>query len=271
MATLCPCCADPYHRLEAKADRRKEPTTTTVVDIPSIRRTVDEKMTSVGPPDSPAPAAGGPHPTTGLPGLIVPVNDHPPIPGRSVPGPRGAGGELREPADTLAPTTGALMSGLPRLFARAAFSNLPVIDCHYLPDGYGKTSRFQRLLYGSVEAFCRVILFFDIILCTLFRLSDWLYCGLNVFAVLLCYRLNLTCDYSFQTVLLNLLIFPLAFTVTAAYSRRESALTHWGTFKGSAHDMYLQYRCWQFLPDLPVDFLDCSRACILQLFTAARG
>ena len=41
------------------------------------------------------------------------------------------------------------------------------------------------------------------------------------------------------TLLLNILLFPLAFAVNAAYARRESALAHFAYFKSSVLNMYV--------------------------------
>ena len=73
------------------------------------------------------------------------------------------------------------------------------------------------------------------------------------------------------TLLLNTLLFPLSFAVNAAYQRRESALQFFGAFKACTLNLYLLHRCWQFEPDLPLDFLDCSRSCIRAAFNAVRA
>ena len=49
------------------------------------------------------------------------------------------------------------------------------------------------------------------------------------------------------------------------------ALQHFGNFKSHTLNIYLLHRCWQFEPDLPLDFLACSRVCIQRAFGAARA
>ena len=52
--------------------------------------------------------------------------------------------------------------------------------------------------------------------------------------------------------------------------RPQAALQHFGMFKSCTLDVYLLHRCWQFEPNLPLDFLDSSRSCIRTAFSAAR-
>ena len=153
-------------------------------------------------------------------------------------------------------------------FKRSAFSNLPVVDCGYMPHQLAKLSWGARALFKFCRS-CAMSLFFLDTLFHMLRPYDLIFCAGIVVATYFCqqYRLELNIQ---PTLLLNILMFPLSFAVNAAYQRREAALQHFGSFKSHTLNIYLLHRGWQFEPDLPLDFLDCSRVCIQRAFSAAR-
>ena len=69
----------------------------------------------------------------------------------------------------------------------------------------------------------------------------------------------------------SVLIFPLAFSVNAAYQRREGALSHSAAFKAYCLSLYLHHRRWQFEEHVPHDFLACSCEKFTQLFASVRA
>uniref|UniRef100_A0A7S1HWI6 Bestrophin homolog n=2 Tax=Eutreptiella gymnastica TaxID=73025 RepID=A0A7S1HWI6_9EUGL len=112
-------------------------------------------------------------------------------------------------------------------------------------------------------------MFFTDTIWSMMRIKDLLFCVVNVLAVWLCIQGGAPMPIQ-PTLLLNILLFPLAFAVNAAYARRESALAHFASFKSSVLNMYLLYRCWQFEPNLPLDFLKSGRTEIQQAYDAVR-
>ena len=116
---------------------------------------------------------------------------------------------------------------------------------------------------------CRATYFFS----CLFRLLDrWqlLWCVACCGAVVFCKTFNLTATFP-TGIWVNVLLFPLAFSVNAAYRRREGALALSAEFKATCLSLYLSHRCWQFEESVPHDFLPSSCACFTALFDSVRG
>ena len=155
------------------------------------------------------------------------------------------------------------------LFSRSAFCNLPVVDCGFVPLGFEQLPWHARAWFNLRHTCCKGLFFVDTIFHML-RLKDLLFVACIVVLTWQCFLHRWTLGIS-ATLLLNILLFPLAFAVNAAYQRRNGALHHFGTFKTATLYLYLQHRCWQLEPDLPMDFLDCSRGAIRAAFDAARA
>ena len=96
------------------------------------------------------------------------------------------------------------------------------------------------------------------------------WCALCCGVAALCRHWGIVADFP-TTLWVNILLFPLAFAVNAAYQRREGALATAAAFKASCLTLYLCHRCWHFEERVPHDFLRCSCSCFSTLFENVRG
>ena len=119
-------------------------------------------------------------------------------------------------------------------FKRSAFSNLPVVDCGYIPHHLASLSWAGRALFNAGRS-CAMSLFFLDTLFHMLRLQDVVFCAAIVVATHFCQRYSL--ELAIQpTLLLNILMFPLSFAVNAAYQRREAALQVGKALSGCSAD-----------------------------------
>ena len=178
-------------------------------------------------------------------------------------------GEQREAIMMIPRQADSIFEDSVHLFRRSAFCNLPLVDCGYEPYGFLAMSSLERWRYHVKHFLCQLLFFTDTIF-HIFRLKDLGFCAVLAVAVWLCYRHEWYLNIQ-PTVFLNTLLFPLSFAVNAAYQRRECGLQHFANFKAGVLSLCLLHRGWRFEPNLPTDFLDCSRDCIHTAFGAARA
>ena len=157
-----------------------------------------------------------------------------------------------------------------RLLQTSCFSNLPIVDCHYDPDDdtLGVTWH-RRACYDWLRWWCRTS-YFVRCFCRLLNRWQFIWCVLCGLSVIVCERFRITAGIP-SALWVNVLLFPLAFAVNAAYQRREGALSNSAEFKAGCLNLYLNHRCWHFDPNVPHDFLRCSCACFTTLFENVRG
>ena len=74
-----------------------------------------------------------------------------------------------------------------QFFKRSAFSNLPIIDCEYIPYEFERLNWVDRWMFYSKRFACRSIFFLDTIFHML-QMKDLLYCIINILATWLCYH-----------------------------------------------------------------------------------
>ena len=161
----------------------------------------------------------------------------------------------------------AMLAGL---LETSCFSNLPLIDCHYDPDYRALGESLCRRLHSHwVYWWAHNVYFWQ---CLLRLLNRWqlLWCVLCCVSVVVCKRFGIVATIP-TGLWVNVLLFPLAFSVNAAYQRREGALSQSAEFKASCLTLYLSHRCWLFHETVPHDFLHCSCACFGALFDEVRG
>ena len=157
----------------------------------------------------------------------------------------------------------------PELQKTSCFSNLPILDCHYQHQVAADGPLLQRLRGHCVYWGCNMVYFGQCI----FRLLDrWqlLWCTVCCGLVALCQYSSIVSAVP-PSLWVNALLFPLAFSVNAAYQRREGALSQSAEFKACCLTLYLSHRCWQFERTVPHDFLRCSSTCFTTLFEKVKG
>ena len=71
---------------------------------------------------------------------------------------------------------------------------------------------------------------------------------LAVLSTWLCLRLGIKADFPL-TLIATAIVFPLVFSISTAYNRREKALEELGKIKGSGRALYLASRDWVSQPD----------------------
>jgi len=82
-----------------------------------------------------------------------------------------------------------------------------------------------------------------------------------------CRRFNLAADM--PTGLIGVaIVFPIVFSINAAYRRREEALRYFASFKGHAVSLYYAHRDW--VPDRPAQHAARARVLIQDLLGAVR-
>ena len=72
-------------------------------------------------------------------------------------------------------------------------------------------------------------------------------------------------------LVISISVFPISFSVNAAYQRREQALQLLARLKACMLNIYLLHRCWANQPGLPADFLDCSRLAVVCCYQEMRA
>ena len=155
-----------------------------------------------------------------------------------------------------------------RLMAVSNFSQLPIVDCHYDAD-WGGAAPCARLWYAAVHGWC-LLTYFARCLARLLNAWHFAWCALCGVAVVLCAKWGAAASFP-PGLWTNVLLFPLAFAVNAAYQRREGALSHSAEFKARCLALYLSHRCWHFDETVPPDFLRCSCEAFGALFESVRG
>lgn len=75
------------------------------------------------------------------------------------------------------------------------------------------------------------------------NLKSLLISGLAVFSTWLCLTLRITADFPL-TLIATAIVFPLVFSISTAYSRREKALEEFGSIKAHGRALYLASRHW---------------------------
>lgn len=74
-------------------------------------------------------------------------------------------------------------------------------------------------------------------------LKSLLVSGLAILSTWLCLRLGLTADFPL-TLIATAIVFPLVFSISTAYKRREKALEDYGNIKAHGRALYLAARDW---------------------------
>jgi predicted membrane chloride channel (bestrophin family) len=71
---------------------------------------------------------------------------------------------------------------------------------------------------------------------------------LAVFATWLCLRLDIKADFPL-TLIATAIVFPIVFSISTAYNRRERALEEYGAIKACGRSLYIASRDWVSEPD----------------------
>ena len=193
-------------------------------------------------------------------------------------------GEAKEtfvmmPRDEDAANPPRARAATPSLYAammrQSALSHLPIIEYHYNWHSLlAERHWYERIAVHLCHLWCRLVMFLNC-LRNMMTVVALLWCTAYVGLVLALARAGLTIPFqgpfSSASIYVNVLIFPLAFSVNAAYGRREGALALFASFKGCCLSLYLSHRCWQFEDGIPGDFVQCSQVAISALFSSVQG
>src|SRR5215472_4841204 len=90
---------------------------------------------------------------------------------------------------------------------------------------------------------------------------------LAVFATWLCLRLDIKADFPL-TLIATAIVFPIVFSISTAYNRRERALEEYGAMKACGRSLYLASRDWVSERDEQRDA--GVKSALLELLTACR-
>ncbi|MCC7036010.1 MAG: hypothetical protein IT560_01765 [Alphaproteobacteria bacterium] len=96
--------------------------------------------------------------------------------------------------------------------------------------------------------------------------SVWL-SALAVLATYLSIQHGITAEFPL-TLVLTAVVFPIVFSIDAAYKRREAALDHYADIKAHVKALYLAVRDWQSNPD-EADITQC-KALLMKFFESSR-
>lgn len=96
--------------------------------------------------------------------------------------------------------------------------------------------------------------------------SIWI-SALAVLSTYLCIRYGVTAEFPLPLILIAV-VFPIVFSIDAAYKRREAALDHYGDIKAHAKAFYLAVRDWQDDPKAE-DIAQC-REIVRNMFESCR-
>ena len=105
---------------------------------------------------------------------------------------------------------------------------------------------------------------------TLARIIDLKSLVLSALAVLvtwICLRLKITADFPL-TLIATAIVFPLVFSISNAYKRREKALEEYGSIKAHGRALYLAARDW--VPASPDERAASVEATLLEMLRACR-
>jgi len=91
--------------------------------------------------------------------------------------------------------------------------------------------------------------------------------ALAVLATWICLRLKITADFPL-TLIATAIVFPLVFSISTAYSRREKALEEYGSLKAHGRALYLAARDWA--PDAPRARRESVAATLRELLLGCR-
>lgn len=91
--------------------------------------------------------------------------------------------------------------------------------------------------------------------------------GLAVIATWLCLRLHITADFPL-TLIATAIVFPLVFSISTAYTRREKALEEYGSLKAHGRALYLAARDWA--EDIPDDRRVQVASILREMLTSSR-
>lgn len=91
--------------------------------------------------------------------------------------------------------------------------------------------------------------------------------ALAVVSTWLCLRLGIKADFPL-TLIATAIVFPLVFSISTAYTRREKALEEYGVIKAHGRALYLASRDW--LPDRDPTRDASVKAALQELLTASR-
>lgn len=80
------------------------------------------------------------------------------------------------------------------------------------------------------------------------NLKSVLISALAVVSTWLCLRLNIKADFPL-TLIATAIVFPLVFSISTAYTRREKALEEYGALRANGRALYLASRDWVSHPD----------------------
>lgn len=108
----------------------------------------------------------------------------------------------------------------------------------------------------SISSLTQIVNLKSVVISALAVLSTWL-----------CLRLNIKADFPL-TLIATAIVFPLVFSISTAYTRREKALEEIGALKASGRAMYLGSRDWT--PHQDPDRDDEVKSALHELLSATR-
>ena len=80
-------------------------------------------------------------------------------------------------------------------------------------------------------------------LAQIINLKSLLLCGLAVLSTWICLKFQIAADFPL-TLIATAIVFPLVFSISTAYKRREKALEEYGSLKAHGRALYLAARDW---------------------------
>ena len=99
------------------------------------------------------------------------------------------------------------------------------------------------------------------------NLKSLLISGLSVLSTWLCLRLGIKADFPL-TLIATAIVFPLVFSISTAYNRREKALEEYGAMKACGRSLYMASRDW--VPERDQDRDAALKSTLLELLVANR-
>ena len=99
------------------------------------------------------------------------------------------------------------------------------------------------------------------------NLKSLIISALAILSTWLCLRLGITANFP-ETLIATAIVFPLVFSISTAYNRREKALEEYGTIKAHGRVLYLAARDW--LMDHDERRLTELEAALSEMLTACR-
>jgi predicted membrane chloride channel (bestrophin family) len=111
-------------------------------------------------------------------------------------------------------------------------------------------------VFGSFVGLTKVVNLKSVVISALAVVSTWL-----------CLRLGIKADFPL-TLIATAIVFPLVFSISTAYTRREKALEEYGALKAGGRSLYIASRDWLTDPDAKRDA--DLKAALYELLCASR-